>query len=262
MAPLVTLLTDFGNVDSYVAEVKAVLLTGLPDVRLVDISHAVPVHNIRHGAFQLLRAYRHFPKGTCHLAVVDPGVGTPRRALYVRSKDYHFIGPDNGLLRWALEDCEIRDGAPVEAYEISVPLNTEPTFHGRDVLAPFAVRVLGNAEPPALEPVRHLQGAGFPAAKSAKGGIQAEVVAIDHFGNLILSAPHAGDDRRVARWGRRKIETFAGYDALPPRGAGLIRGSNGFWEISCHGASAAKRLRGTVGRSVLLERPAKTKRSR
>src|SRR5581483_9825332 len=102
MPPIFTLLTDFGIADSYVAEMKAAILTREPRAILVDISHEVPAYGIEAGAFQLLRAHAHFPRGTRHIAVVDPGVGSSRLPIYVRTRDYHFIGPDNGLLLWAV----------------------------------------------------------------------------------------------------------------------------------------------------------------
>src|SRR5262245_10443235 len=113
MPQIISFLSDFGLRDSYVAEVKAVLLSGFPGAIVVDITHEVPSFDVEAGAFNLYRAYRHFPKGSWHLAVVDPGVGTERRAIYVEAHGHHFVGPDNGILRWAAGE--------EAAYEIPTP---------------------------------------------------------------------------------------------------------------------------------------------
>src|ERR1041385_12602 len=111
MAGLISFLSDFGLRDTYVAEVKAVFLSELPDATVVDLTHEVPAFDIEAGAFHLLRAYHAFPPGACNLAGVDPGVGSSRRAIYVEVGSYSFVGPDNGVLLWAVRDCERREGS-------------------------------------------------------------------------------------------------------------------------------------------------------
>src|SRR5262245_18985246 len=117
---LITLLTDFGLADAYVGEMKAVLLSSKKPPNIVDITHQITPFDIRNGAFQLLRSYDFFPEDTFHLAVVDPGVGSDRNCIYVKTERYHFIGPDNGLLIWAIRECERRDKKKAEAYIIPV----------------------------------------------------------------------------------------------------------------------------------------------
>jgi S-adenosylmethionine hydrolase len=134
--PIVTLLTDFGTSDSYVAEMKARLLAGAPDAVLVDVTHAVAPGDIRAAAYILGRSWHRFPEGTVHLAVVDPGVGTARAAVVIGAGGHRFVGPDNGLFTNVLRDRE------VEVVEIAVPDGAAPTFHGRDVFAPAAAALL------------------------------------------------------------------------------------------------------------------------
>jgi S-adenosylmethionine hydrolase len=126
---LITLLTDFGLSDSYVAEVKGVLFTRAPGATLVDITHQVPPGDVRAGQYLLARAWRQFPKGTVHLAIVDPGVGTSRRALAASAGEHLFVAPDNGLLSF-LENPRV--------VSLAIPSTAAPTFHGRDVFAPAA----------------------------------------------------------------------------------------------------------------------------
>ena len=130
---IVTLLTDFGTADSYVAEMKAVLLSRALGVTLVDISHQVAPGDIRAGQYLLGRAWKHFPAGTVHLAIVDPGVGTARRAIAAEHEGHRFVAPDNGLLSFLPQDGRF----------VSLPVSTTAaaTFHGRDVFAPAAARL-------------------------------------------------------------------------------------------------------------------------
>jgi len=140
MRQVITLLTDFGTRDYFVASMKGVILSINPDAVVIDITHDVPSFNVLKAAFILWATYRYYPRGTVHVVVVDPGVGTSRRALAIRSRNYYFIGPDNGVLTMAAED----DGV-VEVREISnrsVMLGeVSSTFHGRDIFAPAAAHI-------------------------------------------------------------------------------------------------------------------------
>lgn len=253
-ANLVTLLTDFGYRDSYVAEVKGVLLGSRPGLAIVDITHDVPPYGIEHGAFQLLRCHDRFPEGTFHLAVVDPGVGTKRRCIYVRTRRYHFVGPDNGLLLWAVRACEREEGAKARAYEIPVPPSTGPTFHGRDVFAPFVAKALSRV-PAKLREVDRLEGRELPGFRRKGKEVVGEVLAVDHYGNLVTSIPLG--EMPSARKGAVGSSGFEvapsqSYDVIPDDSAALIRGSHGFWEISCRRASAAERLGVKPGDEISL----------
>ena len=139
MRPLVTLLTDFGTADGYVAEMKGVILSAVPDATVVDVTHDVPPQDAEAGRLVVARYWRRFPRGTVHVAVVDPGVGSSRAALAVASDGWFLVGPDNGLLSPALL------AAGVRVVSLPVPPNAAPTFHGRDVFAPAATMLLSGA---------------------------------------------------------------------------------------------------------------------
>src|SRR5919107_4845676 len=137
MRSLITLLTDFGTADGYVAEMKGVLLTQAPDATIVDVTHDVPAHDVESARLAVARYWRRFPRGAVHLVVVDPGVGGSRAALAVESDGRFLLGPDNGILSPAL----LLAGA--RAVSLPIPAHAAPTFHGRDVFAPAAAALLG-----------------------------------------------------------------------------------------------------------------------
>ena len=178
MPQLITLLTDFGLSDSYVAEVKGALLSAAPGATLVDLSHDVPLGSVVAAQYLLSRTWQRYPTGTVHLVVVDPGVGTARRALAASAGGHHFVAPDNGLL------TPVLDGATV--VELAVPDDASATFHGRDVFAPAAARLAGGADvsglgPPVGDPIL----TPLPVPGEDRDGVVGEVVYIDRFGTLI-----------------------------------------------------------------------------
>lgn len=184
---IVTLLTDFGLKDTYVGQMKGVILALAPMLRIVDLTHEVAPQEIDEGAFLLGAAVDAFPAGTVYLAVVDPGVGTARRALCVVSGAAGFIGPDNGLFSRILP-------AASAAYEIVNPdllrQTMTATFHGRDVFAPVAARLAGGLIAPAdvgpeIDPATCIQLE--PTVRSEPGEVSGRVVSIDRFGNCITA---------------------------------------------------------------------------
>jgi S-adenosylmethionine hydrolase len=243
--PLITLLTDFGTSDSYVAEMKGVLLGRCSDAMLVDITHAVPPGDVRAGAYLLGRAWWRFPSGTTHLAVVDPGVGTARAALALRAHGHAFVGPDNGLFTHVLR------GAEVEIVVLATPEGASPTFHGRDLFAPAAAALAGGASLAALgQPF-----AGMPArltwtephyeGKSVIG----EIVYVDRFGTLVTNLttgvvpPYAVLEVEDLDIGPLR-RTFGD---VPTGGLLAYVGSGGAVEIAVRDGSAARRLGLGVG---------------
>lgn len=184
MARVVTLTTDFGAGSVYVAEMKGVLLRAAPPLALVDLGHDLPAHDLRAAAWFVGRACPAFPAGTIHVVVVDPGVGTSRRLLHARIGDLDYLAPDNGILTLA-----IRRSGLAWAREIAIPPGAAATFHGRDVLAPFAAALLNAADPPAgrtIEPAT----LDWPEPKVADdGAIRGEVIHVDAFGNLVTNLP-------------------------------------------------------------------------
>jgi S-adenosylmethionine hydrolase len=184
MSPVITLLTDFGVRDTYVGEMKGVLLSVVPDATLVDITHDVSPGNVASGQFLLSRTWWRFPAGTVHLAVVDPGVGSSRRAIAAAGSGHFFVAPDNGLLTPMFTDAMI--------VALPVPDGASPTFHGRDLFAPTAARLAMGATLDTLgEPVRDPVVLP-PSAPTADGVFMVgKVVHVDRFGTLITDAPSA-----------------------------------------------------------------------
>ncbi|MGZ3457919.1 MAG: SAM hydrolase/SAM-dependent halogenase family protein, partial [Archangium sp.] len=194
MPPTLSLLTDFGLTDTYVGQMKAAILRVAPGVTLVDLTHAVPAQDVRAGAFLLWSAVEAFPEGSLHLAVVDPGVGSTRRAVAARARRGDvLVGPDNGLLVPALEQL----GGLTEAVELTAPEYWGPkqsrTFHGRDVFAPVVGHLaagvplerLGRALYDVARPF------SFPPPREEDGCPVGEVLHVDTYGNLITNLPGA-----------------------------------------------------------------------
>jgi hypothetical protein len=179
---IITLLTDFGTVDSYVAEVKAAVLANARDVLFVDVTHEIPPADLRAAQYVLSRAWYRFPAGTIHVCVVDPEVGTSRRALAARNQEHYFVAPDNGLL------TPVLDGAEVVA--LPIPESAAPTFHGRDVFAP-AAGSLAAGEPLASlgTAVADAVRLPLPALRREGDWVIGEVVYVDRFGNAVTNIP-------------------------------------------------------------------------
>jgi S-adenosyl-L-methionine hydrolase (adenosine-forming) len=246
--PIVTLLTDFGTSDSYVAEMKARLLAGAPDAVLVDVTHAVAPGDIRAAAYILGRSWHRFPEGTVHLAVVDPGVGTARAAVAIGAGGHRFVGPDNGLFTNVLRDRE------VEVVEITVPDGAAPTFHGRDVFAPAAAALLAGDPlhtlgPPFLGiPARLVMGEPHFEGKSIVG----EIVYVDRFGTLVtnLTVQTVPDYAVLEVEGLEIGRLRRTYGDVPTGGLLAYEGSGGAIEIAVRDGSAARRLGIGVGGRV------------
>ena len=247
---LITLLTDFGTADGYVAEMKGVLLSLAPEARVIDVSHDVPPHDVESGRLALARYWRRFPEGTVHVCVVDPGVGSSRAALAVESDGRWLVGPDNGLLSPAL----LLAGA--RAIALPVSAQAAPTFHGRDVFAPAAAALatgtpldaLGHA---VLAPVLRRTP---EARRREDGSIAGEVITIDRFGNAITNCLGLrGGSIEVAG---RTITIGRTYAEAAPGAPTALCGSNGLIEVAVRDGSAAAML--GIGRGApVVYRPAR-----
>jgi hypothetical protein len=251
---LVTLTTDFGLADYFVAAMKGVMLETNPQLRFVDITHLVPARDIRSGAFTLSQAYRYFPPATIHLAVVDPGVGTARRALVASAGGHYFVAPDNGLISRVLE----REPDAV-VYEITADhyfrKPVSGTFHGRDVFAPVAAWVsrdvpLHQFGPPLADPVKIPP----PTVKKLKDNlIQAEILAADQFGNLVTSLRPEDLANRSCKIlaGQREISQFRATFGEGAAGeVFVVPGSTGYYEIVVRDGSAAAVLGLVPGKAI------------
>ncbi|MDP2949243.1 MAG: SAM-dependent chlorinase/fluorinase [Chloroflexota bacterium] len=267
-SPIITLTSDFGLQDAYVGAMKGVILGINPAASIVDISHAVRPQAIEQGAFLLGTAWPYFPGQTIHVAVVDPGVGTQRRALALRTPVATFVGPDNGVLSAALPE-EVREAvsgyggpAPIELPEgyraVSLaneayfrqPVST--TFHGRDVFAPAAAHLsLGVPLEELGEPVEAvLVLPPFRARRQADGSLRGRVIHIDIFGNLVTDIRCEDLPERVeVEIGGRRIE---GVSSAYTQGEGLlaVTGSSGYLEVAVRSSSAARALAGDIGMPV------------
>lgn len=243
---IVTLLTDFGTRDGYVAALKGVIWSLAPGVRVVDAAHEVPPQDIRSGAW-VLRQYAHlYPPGTIHLAVVDPGVGTARRALAVEADGFTFLAPDNGLLWWALQASrEIRVGAlRADVHRPGLP---SPTFHGRDIFA-HAAGLLASGAPWSVlaEPCEPAVRAVWSMPRREGPRLTGEVIHVDRFGNLVTNITTVHLEQSVARalefatGGLRVKGLSSTYGDVAAGQPVAYLGSDGHLEIAINQGSAAE----------------------
>ncbi len=271
MGSIITLTTDFGLADAYVAVMKGVILGINPEARLVDICHSIKPQNISQAAFVLSTAYRFFPERTIHVVVVDPGVGTTRRAIILRTPPADFVAPDNGVLSLVIEQTsaeplrinhrQVELAPGMEAVAITRPefwrSPVSPTFHGRDILAPVAARLsLGFPLTDFGETINSLamltMSRPYLAADNALVGY---VRHIDNFGNLITNI--TGDDLPQTA---KALTVEVGNQSIPglsrtyEEGRGLLAliGSHGYLEVSLKEGSASTFLAVEVGSEVKI----------
>ncbi len=187
--PIITLTTDFGLADPYVGQVKGVLLSLCPQARLVDLSHHIPPQDLRVAAVVLSSSVVHFPGDAIHLAVVDPGVGTSRRAIVVRADGRTYVAPDNGLLSGIIRSAgKVRCRAIANQEYLSPRIS--PTFHGRDVFAWAAGHLAAGLDPSELGPsVKDPLVLDWPPPVLKNGSIKGRVLFADRFGNLVTDIP-------------------------------------------------------------------------
>jgi S-adenosylmethionine hydrolase len=246
MSRLVTLLTDYGTADGYAGEVKGKLLSLAPEAAVVDIAHDVPPGDIAAGCYVLGRVWRSFPRGTVHLAVVDPGVGTERRALAAEAGGHCFVAPDNGLL------SDVFAAAGARVVTLPAPAGTSRTFHGRDVFAPAAARLVRGAALAELgseisDPVRLA-----PHRLATEGAdLVGEVVHVDRFGTLVTNLPaeqvSPAASVRVGGYDLSLRRTFAD---VPPGHPVAFIGSGGTVEVAVRDGVAAAVLGVSRGAEV------------
>ena len=275
--PLVTLTTDFGTVDGYVGTMKGVILTIAPTAHLVDISHEIAPQNLRQAAYVLYTSYPFFPPGTVQLVVVDPGVGSARRPIALRTPAGDFVAPDNGVLSYVMAR------EPVEALvELSDPRyrlsQISHTFHGRDIFAPAAAHLAAGVPILSLgSPVSDPVTFSPPSVEITPAGITGEVLHADHFGNVITSIGllawsesdliltpafrevQRGEPVRFRAAGATVTvasQEIAGvhrtYAKVAPGETLALVGSEGHLEIAVREGSAAQRLGLHPGDTVIL----------
>ncbi len=189
---IITLTTDFGTSDVYVGVMKGVILNINPNAKIVDITHSITPQNIREAAFTINAAYRFFPKGTIHIIVVDPGVGSDRQAIVFHTETACFVCPNNGVLSYLLQDNESENKLLTEAVVIQNPDYLLPrvcnTFHGRDIFAPVAAHLSLGITPDKIgKPTTDLVRLPIPAIDITENTLTGEVINVDSFGNLITN---------------------------------------------------------------------------
>lgn len=259
--PIITLTTDFGLRDAYVASMKGVILGICPEARLVDVTHLVPPQDIQAAAYILESARRSFPKGTIHLAVVDPGVGTNRKGILVKVDGQVLVGPDNGLFSLILRKRDYAEACYLEVRDYWLP-EVSRTFHGRDIFAPVAAHFARGVSAEAFGPpaVPQVSPWSFPV-KEGPDLVRGEVIAIDHFGNCVtnITVEEFGEMPRSGEWtaeiaSRRDIPVLETYADVDPGIPVAVLGSGGCLEIAVNLGSAAAILDIERGAWVWLSR--------
>lgn len=247
---VVTMMTDFGLGDSYVGEMKGVILSSCPGAAVVDITHTVEPGDVVGATWILDRVWNRFPAGTVHLAVVDPGVGTDRVPLAARVAGRWFVGPDNGLLGAAIGPVEEAFSIDAAAMELPPP---STTFQGRDLFAPAAAWLASGRQPSGLGPPVDpavLKRFTPPEARRVGDSVRGEVLRVDHFGNLVTNIPSGWiSPTALVEIGGHVVSGMRTHYGTVEVGELLaLVGSGGTLEVSVRGESAAARLR--VGRGA------------
>lgn len=240
---MIVLLTDFGQ-SEYVGIMKAVILGVNKDAEIIDLCHNIHPQCLIEASWVLKNSHAYFPKGATFCCVVDPGVGSNRRAIAVRTQDYCFVAPDNGLLWETLKAKTI-----VEMRELAIPEGASRTFHGRDVFAGAAARADLGRFTDLGETIDRLT-----ELELYRNGRQGIVVRVDPFGNVVTNLPPLSKDRYEVQLGGHgaQMPFHATYDAAPENEPFLIAGSNNTLEISVRNGSANERLGTTPGQIVTI----------
>jgi len=256
--PIVTLTTDFGLQDHFVGVMKGVIRTIAPTADIIDITHDVSAFEVNEAAYVIAESYRYFPKKTVHLVVVDPGVGSSRRAILAQAGGYTFVAPDNGVLSiiFAREKCSVREITAERYFRKPV----SKTFHGRDVFAPVAAHLAKGVAPARfgkkIEDALRLTLA--TVQRIGKRAWAGSILKIDRFGNIITSFhrdefPTVGEQNFEMAVGLERTSVFARtYSEVPFGVLCVIPGSSGYLEVSFKQANAAKALGVGAGAPIEL----------
>ena len=260
--PLITLTTDFGTADYFVAAMKGVILSRNPKACITDITHEIPPQDIEAGAFILSTACTSFPAATIHVAVVDPGVGSSRKPIVIRAGGQFFVGPDNGLFSYVCDRLQVTGIFHLtNAKYFLEPVS--PTFNGRDIFAPVASALSSGVKPEELgtEINDYVRLKSLTPETSGNGKIKARVLHIDRFGNCITNitrnelSPDQIKEGTTLRIKGKTIKTFRNYFAEKSDSGEkffAVWGSAGFLEIAAANQSAAKLLKINRGDLVVI----------
>ena len=259
--PVIALVTDFGTRDHYAGTMKGVALGICPDATLVDITHEVAPHDVLGGALELAAAYRYFPTGTVFLVVVDPGVGSGRRALAAEAGDYRFVAPDNGVLTLVFNDSPPKRVVELTERKYARP-TVSRTFEGRDRFAPAAAWLAKGADLGALgRSAGAIHRLDVPAPRADQDRLEGEVLRVDRFGNLISNIDRRTFDRlgtaiEITVGGHVVPRVVSTYGDVGPGEICALFGSSDHLEIAANGASAAAALALGRGAAVHVSRRA------
>jgi len=261
--PIITLTSDFGLNDHFVGAVKGVLLEICPDAQIVDICHAVQAFDVLDGALTVAQAYSHFPNGTVHMVIVDPGVGTTRRPIIASSDRHHFVAPDNGVLSMVYGREQRLHVRHITADHYFLQPVSQ-TFHARDIFAPVAAYLAKSVDPAKFgEEITDFVRFNAPRPKAAEGnnGLRGVVLKVDRFGNLITNitaedAPglfQSSPPPFKITVGKREVTALhSNYAEGVPNEVFAILGSMGYLEIAANRAAAVQLATAGKGSEVTL----------
>jgi S-adenosylmethionine hydrolase len=241
---IITFLSDFGNNDWFVAAVKGEIFKINNSVVIVDISHTVHPHDIHAAAFILKCVYKNYPPETVHLSVVDPGVGSEREPLIVKSSGYYFVGPNNGIFSYIYNEQS-------EVYAIKITGTLSSTFHARDVFGPVAAKLTRDKKPEDLgKKICNFVTFEFPQPQKKADVICGEIVYVDYFGNCITNIENSVPITEIHIKNERiTVKDFYGEGA--PGEIICVKGSSGYYEIACNRGDARNILHVKVGTKVV-----------
>jgi S-adenosylmethionine hydrolase len=257
---IITLTTDFGLRDPYVAEMKAVILGICPTATIVDITHKIEKFNIRMGAYILASASPYFPKGTIHVAVVDPGVGTQRQAILIQTKHNYYIGPDNGVLALAAKSQRIEHIYEISNRKLMLP-KISSTFHARDIFAPATAHLANGTSPEKFgQEISEIVMPEFAKIIRRKDMLVGEVIHIDDFGNIVTNFGEKELELINAKAMinvklediRQKLKLCKAYTEVKPHKPLAIVGSHNFLEISINQGNAAETFKAKIGDKIIV----------
>jgi len=266
---MITLLTDFGTTDEYVGVMKGAILSINPTVTVVDITHHIEPQNIMQATYMVPAVYPFFPKGTVHVIVVDPGVGSDRSILALKTQGHIFLAPNNGVLTFLLKSDTVDELFLVEnnAFFLKNSLSTVScTFHGRDIFAPVAAHLSMGLALSKLGPPAELQDqirAPLPHCFiNTDNNLIGAIIAIDHFGNLITNIDASCLRQFCSQERNKRLDIFicnrkisgitASYAGVAPQTALTLMNSRGFLEIAVNGGNAANCFNAQKGDVVTL----------
>jgi S-adenosylmethionine hydrolase len=253
---IITLTTDFGTKDGCAGAVRGVIKRINPEAEVVDITHQIEPFDVLGGAFALSNFYGYFPPGSIHLAVVDPGVGGQRQPLLIKSEDFFFVGPDNGLFSFVFQNERITEiiVPSTKKYFLGGPSST---FHARDIFAPVAAYLSVGVDPKEFgKTAKECYKLVIPEPELSNRGLLGEIIHIDGFGNLVTNiGAELLERKKIAKVavGKRQIKRIArSYFDIPEGEVGALAGSSGLLEIAANQGSAQSILKSRIGAAVKI----------